>query len=73
MGIFHLGFMTIYLSDPLTRGFTTGAACHVFTSQIKYVFGIEVDRFSGPFKLIYVSSYSLFMSIWTLMTGSVNI
>ncbi|XP_062585097.1 prestin-like [Saccostrea cucullata] len=53
MGVTRLGFVTTYLSDPLISGFTTGAACHVFTSQIKHVFGITTDRYSGAFKLIY--------------------
>nr|XP_022302509.1 solute carrier family 26 member 6-like isoform X1 [Crassostrea virginica] len=53
MGLTRLGFITTYLSDPLISGFTTGAACHVFTSQIKHVFGISTDRYSGAFKLIY--------------------
>ena len=56
MGLTRLGFITTYLSDPLISGFTTGAACHVFTSQIKHVFGITTDRYSGAFKLIYVST-----------------
>lgn len=56
MGIFRLGFVTVYLSDPLISGFTTGAACHVFTSQIKHVFAIKTNRYSGVFKLIYVST-----------------
>jgi MFS superfamily sulfate permease-like transporter len=55
MGLFRIGFVTIYLSDPLTRALTMSAAIHVFTSQIKHVFGISMGRFSGPFKLIYVS------------------
>ena len=55
MGFSRLGFVTVYLSDPLIAGFTTGAACHVFTSQIKHVFGVKTERYSGPFKLIYVS------------------
>jgi MFS superfamily sulfate permease-like transporter len=55
MGIAQLGFITTYLSDPLVSGFTTGAACHVFTSQITHVFGISTQRYSGPLKLIYVS------------------
>lgn len=53
MGITRLGFVTVYLSDPLISGFTTGAACHVFTSQIKHVFGVTTPRYSGAFKLIY--------------------
>ena len=58
MAVFQLGFLTIYLSTPLTRGFTTGASMHVFTSQVKHIFGISVDTFSGPLKLVYVSSYN---------------
>lgn len=53
LGLLRLGFMTVYLSDPLISGFTTGAACHVFTSQIKHIFGVEIGRYYGPFKLIY--------------------
>ena len=54
MGLLRFGFVVRYLSVPLTRGFTTGCAMHVFTSQIKDVLGIEVDRYSGPLKLVYV-------------------
>ena len=57
MGITRLGFVTVYLSDPLISGFTTGAACHVFTSQIKHVFGVTTPRYSGVFKLVYVSKF----------------
>ncbi|XP_053378188.1 prestin-like isoform X4 [Mercenaria mercenaria] len=53
MGVLRLGFITVYLSDPLISGFTTGAACHVFTSQIKHVFGVQTARYSGVFKLVY--------------------
>ncbi|KAL5013174.1 hypothetical protein ScPMuIL_007444 [Solemya velum] len=54
MGLLRLGFVTIYLSDPLISGFTTGCACHVFTSQIQHVFGIKAGTYQGPFKLLYV-------------------
>ncbi|GAB1604820.1 sulfate transporter-like isoform X1, partial [Argonauta hians] len=53
MGILHLGFVTTFLSDPLVSGFTTGAACHVFTSQVKHIFGVKMGQYSGPWKLIY--------------------
>jgi len=55
MGLFKFGFVTIYLSEPLTRALTFGASIHVFSSQIKHVFGIDVGQFSGPLKLVYVS------------------
>ncbi|BFZ10678.1 hypothetical protein BsWGS_13717 [Bradybaena similaris] len=54
LGIMRLGFVTAFLSDPLISGFTTGAAIHVFSSQIKDAFGVKVERYSGPFKLILV-------------------
>lgn len=34
MGVLRLGFIAAYLSDQLIAGFTTGAAVHVFTSQV---------------------------------------
>ena len=55
MGFFRLGFVAVYLSDPLVSGFTTGAACHVFTSQIKHIFGVKIGKYYGPLKLVYVS------------------
>ena len=61
MGIFRLGFITVYLSDPLISGFTTAAAVHVVTSQIKNIFGVTTDQYSGTFKLIWVS-YAMYMN-----------
>ncbi|XP_025107659.1 solute carrier family 26 member 6-like isoform X3 [Pomacea canaliculata] len=53
LGIFQLGFVTVYLSDPLISGFTTGAACLVFSSQINQIFGVTTGRYNGPLNLIY--------------------
>jgi solute carrier family 26 protein len=40
------------LTEPFISGFTTGAALHVFTSQIPSVFGLKTPpRIGGPFKL----------------------
>lgn len=47
--------MVTYLSEPLVRGYTTGSACHVCVSQLKYLFGVKPGRFIGPLSLIYVS------------------
>ena len=53
----QFGFVVTYLSEPLVRGYTTGAAIHVMVSQFKYLFGINPKRYSGPISLIYVSTY----------------
>lgn len=50
----RLGFISYYLSDYLVGGFTSGAAIHVFTSQIDYVFGTHLKRFSGPGTIVLV-------------------
>lgn len=54
LGVIQFGFVVTYLSEPLVRGYTTGAAIHVVVSQLKYAFGIKPNRYSGPISLIYV-------------------
>ncbi|XP_039616941.1 prestin isoform X1 [Polypterus senegalus] len=53
LGLLRFGFVAIYLTEPLVRGFTTAASMHVLLSQLKYLFGIKTSRFSGPFSAIY--------------------
>ncbi|MEQ2280889.1 hypothetical protein AMECASPLE_024828, partial [Ameca splendens] len=53
LGLIKFGFVVTYLSEPLVRGYTTGAAIHVIVSQLKYTFGINPKRYSGPVSLIY--------------------
>lgn len=53
LGLVKFGFVVTYLSEPLVRGYTTGAAIHVIVSQLKYTFGISPQRYSGPLALIY--------------------
>uniref|UniRef100_H3D3A0 Solute carrier family 26 member 6 n=1 Tax=Tetraodon nigroviridis TaxID=99883 RepID=H3D3A0_TETNG len=53
LGLLQLGFLVTYLSEPLVRGYTTGAAIHVIVSQLKYTFGINPKRHNGPLSLIY--------------------
>ncbi|KAI6185744.1 Sulfate permease [Aphelenchoides besseyi] len=47
MGVLRLSFLTKYISDPLVSGFTTGAACHVFMSQVPKAMGVKLPRRSG--------------------------
>ncbi|XP_031640973.1 solute carrier family 26 member 10-like [Contarinia nasturtii] len=53
MSFFRLGSLAALLSEPLVNGFTTGAAVHVTVSQLKDLFGIEIPRHKGAFKIIY--------------------
>lgn len=53
LGVVRFGFVVNYLSEPLVRGYTTASACHVFVSQLKYIFGVSPSRYNGPLSLIY--------------------
>ncbi|KAG8577278.1 hypothetical protein GDO81_010123 [Engystomops pustulosus] len=54
LGLLRIGFIVIYLSEPLINGFTTAAAIEVVVSQLKYIFGLKVSSFSGPLANFYV-------------------
>ena len=51
----QLGFLTNYLSEPLLNGFLNGAAVHVFTSQLKFLFGVKLIPYAGILKIPRVS------------------
>ncbi|XP_068429842.1 sulfate transporter [Clinocottus analis] len=51
MGIFQVGFVSVYLSNSLLGGFATGASLTIFTSQIKYLLGLKIPRPQGWFVL----------------------
>lgn len=57
LGLLQVGFIVRYLSDSLISGFTTAAAIHVLVSQLKFLFGLTVEPFSGPLALFYVSTF----------------
>ncbi|XP_061409090.1 sulfate transporter-like [Lethenteron reissneri] len=52
MGIFQMGFVSIYLSEPMLSGFVTGSSLTVLTSQMKYLLGIHIPRTSGAGSLL---------------------
>ncbi|VDM41554.1 unnamed protein product [Toxocara canis] len=47
MALLRLDFLTGYMSDQVIKGFTTGAAVHVFVAQLNKIFGISLPRYSG--------------------------
>jgi MFS superfamily sulfate permease-like transporter len=53
-GVFHLGFITKYLSDAIVNGFTMGAATFVIVSQIPNLLGIKIPDSTTPFTVIEV-------------------
>ncbi|PNF42195.1 hypothetical protein B7P43_G06778 [Cryptotermes secundus] len=51
MYVFRMGIVCTLLSDTLVNGFTTGAAIHVLTSQVKDLLGLKITRYEGPFNI----------------------
>uniref|UniRef100_A0A8C6K934 Solute carrier family 26 member 5 n=1 Tax=Nothobranchius furzeri TaxID=105023 RepID=A0A8C6K934_NOTFU len=70
-GLLRFGFVSVYLTEPLVRGFTTAAAMHVVISQLKYFLGVKTKRFSGPLSAIYVSLQITKTNIPSLLLGLV--
>ncbi|XP_030067995.1 sulfate transporter [Microcaecilia unicolor] len=52
LGVFQLGFIAVYLSEPLLSGFVTGSSLTILTSQVKYLFGLSIPRHEGAGSLI---------------------
>ncbi|VBB28238.1 unnamed protein product [Acanthocheilonema viteae] len=50
--ILQFHFLTVYLADPVVGGFTIGAACHVFASQMPKLIGVQIPPRYGPFGLL---------------------
>ncbi|XP_057707095.1 sulfate transporter [Corythoichthys intestinalis] len=62
MGIFQVGFVSVYLSDSLLSGFATGASLTILTSQVKYLLGLKIRRPQGWFTL-FKTWYSLLANL----------
>jgi MFS superfamily sulfate permease-like transporter len=61
MGVLQLGFITIFLSESLVSGYTTGAAVLVFTSQLTHILGISNKVPPGLWQVprTWVKSFSI--------------
>ncbi|KAF0872499.1 RELN protein, partial [Crocuta crocuta] len=57
---------------PLVRGFTTAAAVHVFTSMLKYLFGVKTKRYSGIFSVVY-STVAVLQNVKNLNVCSLGV
>ncbi|XP_037367120.1 prestin isoform X2 [Talpa occidentalis] len=72
LGVCRFGFVAIYLTEPLVRGFTTAAAVHVFTSMLRYLFGVKTKRYSGIFSVVY-STVAVLQNVKNLNVCSLGV
>ncbi|XP_061184538.1 prestin-like [Saccostrea echinata] len=52
LGRFGFGIITTYMPEPMVSGFTSAVAFLIITAQAKHIFGLNVFRFNGYFKII---------------------
>lgn len=43
MGVFRLGFLVNFLSQPVISGFSSAAALIIITSQLRHILGVEIQ------------------------------
>ena len=56
LGIFHMGYITRILSDPVVSSFTAASAVNIVTSQINHFFGVKGKSGSPVAQLIHMFS-----------------
>ena len=74
LGLFKMGFLVSFLSKPLIKGFTSGAAIIIGLSQVKHILGISLHQ-SNKIQVLAISLVNSEISIHfpTLMIGVISI
>lgn len=62
MGIFRIGFVSVYLSEPVLDGFATGASLMILTAQVKYLIGVKIPRAQG-YGILVTTWVNIFQNI----------
>ena len=71
MGILHLGTIIKYIPYPIVVGFTSGIALTIFATQIKDLFGLQIESVPAGFLdkwVVYFHNFST-VSWWSLLVG----
>ncbi|MDR0574001.1 MAG: sulfate permease [Tannerella sp.] len=75
MGTLRLGTIIKFIPYPIVVGFTSGIALTIFTTQMKDLFGMTIDKIPGDFisKWIVYAQHITTMSWQSLLIGIVSI
>ena len=71
MGVLHLGTIIKYIPYPIVVGFTSGIALTIFATQIKDLFGLQIDSVPAGFLdkwAVYFQHFDT-VSWWSLLVG----
>jgi len=71
MGVLHLGTIIKYIPYPIVVGFTSGIALTIFATQIKDLFGLQIESVPAGFLDKWVVYFRNFDTIswWSLLIG----
>lgn len=64
LGVFRLGFLVNFLSQPVLAGFTTAAAIVIAVSQLKDFLGFYIPRFSKSYETFFYAMNHLAETNW---------
>ena len=68
MGVFKLGTIIRFIPYPIVVGFTSGIALTIFTTQIKDLFGLTMDKVPADFISKWIAYFQHFNTInWIAM------
>ena len=75
MGALKLGTVIKFIPYPIVVGFTSGIALTIFTTQMKDLFGLTMDKVPADFisKWIAYFQHMDTMNVWSLIIGLVSI
>ncbi|MDR0394627.1 MAG: sulfate permease [Tannerella sp.] len=75
MGLLRLGTVIKFIPYPIVVGFTSGIALTIFTTQMKDLFGMSIEKMPGDFIskwAVYAQNISS-VSGWSLLIGILSI
>ena len=75
MGVLHLGTIIKYIPYPIVVGFTSGIALTIFATQIKDLFGLQIDSVPADFlgKWSVYAQHIDTVNWWSLLVGACSI
>ncbi len=75
MGVLKLGTVIKFIPYPIVVGFTSGIALTIFTTQIKDLFGLNIEKVPADFISKWMVYFHHFhtMNVWPLLIGLLSI
>ena len=82
MGVLRLGYVVRFISKPVLSGFISAASLIILSSQLKYFFGLRMERADGFFNTLKevgigiienISEANSTSMIWVISLGVVSI